>query len=50
MILTLAGGDITKYDEVKFSYDVYDYVVQQCYKKYESYCEQIFLKRTNNNK
>jgi hypothetical protein len=50
MILTLAGGDITKYDEIKSRYDVCDYVMQQCYKKYENYCEQVFIKRTKSNK
>jgi hypothetical protein len=50
MILSLAGGDITKYDEIKFGFDVCDYLMQQCYKKYENYCEQFFLKRTNSNK
>jgi hypothetical protein len=48
MILSLAEGDITKYDEVKFKFDICDYVIQQCYKKYENYCEQIYMKRTQN--
>jgi hypothetical protein len=45
MILALAGGDITKYDEIKNGFDVSDYLIQQWYRKYESYCEQIFIKR-----